>query len=95
MVAAAGTFDVGAIGAIDDLNITPIGNHGIEFGLIKGDGLLESDGVGVVTFEGNVVFAGLEIGAEGATTRNDGLAIFGDTESAGEFGKGELHESLL
>ena len=95
VVAASGTFDVGAIGALDNLNIAPVGDHGIEFGLVERFGLPESNGIWVVFFEWNIVFTSYEIGAERTAGGDQFNAVFGGAEWARESGKSQLLDGLL
>ena len=58
-------FNIGAIGAIDNHDVAPVGDDGIEFFLIKlfGGGKIYS--IGIVIFELNVIISGFKIRTEG------------------------------
>ena len=66
VVKTARTLDVRAIGAVDDPNVAPVSVNRDDCVLIKPCGGGKINGIGVVIFDLDVVFAGFEVGTEGA-----------------------------
>lgn len=83
IIEAAGTFDVGAVSAVDNHDVAPVSDDRIDFGLVEFRGSFEVDGIGVVIFDLDIVFAGFEIGAEGAASGDQGIAVLCGAEFAG------------
>ncbi len=90
VIKTARAFDVRAVGANNNHDVAPIRDDGVELGLIELIGSGEINGVGVVIFDLDVVFAGFEVRAEGAARCNNNITVFGGTKLAGEGGHGEL-----
>ena len=80
VVETTGALDVGTIGAVNDHEVAKVGDDGIKLGLVEALGGGEINGVGVVIFNREVIFAGFKIGAEGASSGNQRGAVGGGTE---------------
>lgn len=95
MIATAGAFDIGAIDAVDNHDVAPVGEDRVDFLLVERKNVVEGDGVGVEVFDRDVVFAGFEVGAEGAVCGNELSAVLGSSKRAGQGGEGKLSEGLF
>ena len=95
VVEASRAFDIGAVGAVNDHEVAKVGDNGIKLGLVETLGGGKVNGIGVVIFDGEVVFAGFEVGTEGTSGGNERGAVGGGTEQARQGGEGELGESLF
>ena len=95
VVEASGPLDVRAIGAVNDHEVTKVGDNGIQLGLVEALGGGKVNSIGVVIFDREVVFASFEVGTEGTGGGNERGAVGGGTEQARQGGEGELGESLF
>ena len=89
------TFNIRAVGAVDDHNIVPVGDDRVDFGLIELGSGFEVDGVGVVIFDRDIIFTGFEIRAEGTACGDELGSVFGGAEGAREGGHSELLQGFF